>query len=112
MLNLIQHLTASLFLTIFRGQIPKRVRDDMACVYNLLVMLNLFQHLTASHFLTIFRGQIPKRVRDDMACAYNLLVMLNLFQHLTVSLFLTFSADRSRNEFGMTWRVSIAFLSC
>ena len=77
------------FSDIHRGQIPKRVRDDMACVYNLLVMLNLFQHLTASHFLTIFRGQIPKRVRDDMVCVYNLLVMLNLFQHLTASLFLT-----------------------
>ena len=44
-----------------------------------------------------------------MLCVYNLLVMLNLIQHLTTSLFLTFSADRSRNEFGMTWRVSITF---
>ena len=75
-------------------------------------MLNLFQHLTASLFLTILRGQIPKRVRDDMSCVYNLLVMLNLFQHLTASNFLTFTADRSRNEFGMTCRVSIIFLSC
>ena len=84
----------------------------MACVYSLLVMLNLTQYLTARLFLTIFRGQIPKRVRDDMACVYSLLVMLNLFQHLTASLFLTFTADRSRNEFGMTCCVSITFLSC
>ena len=83
------------FSDILRGQILKRVRDDMACVYNLLVMLNLIQHLIASLFLTILRGQIPKRVRDDMACVYSLLVMLNLFQHLTASLFLTFTADRS-----------------
>ena len=35
--------------------------------------------------------------------AYYHLVMLNLFQHLTASLFLSFSADRSWNEFRMTF---------
>ena len=80
------------FSDIHCGQIPKRVRDDMSCVYNLLVMLNLIQHLTASFFWPFSA--------DRRVCS-TLIVKLHWYCSWTVANKLFLSGESYVPKFGM-----------
>ena len=86
MLNLFQHLTASLYLLPLLGEILNLIQDDI--VHG--VMLNLFNVVQFAH-------------ARHSSSSLTLLSLNRKFQHLVASLFLSFSADRSWTKFRMTW---------